>query len=263
MGQHQDKLKRDTILRANGQKVAIRTGVQGVAEASKDSDMIVVIDVLRASSTIITAIESGASSIFPMLTIKEARELAKRTPDSILAGERKGFRIPGFGLGNSPVEYTPETVRGKNIILTTTNCTRILERCKRLPSGKKVVIGALLNAWAIAELARKLIERGNSKISIIQAGTRGRQCQDDQICAEVLQIMIEHRTEQQLTSKLQSIMNLLLYSILSGTRHGKRLISMGFDNDVRYCSQLSVSSVVPVLSNNCEELARVTKGHDF
>jgi 2-phosphosulfolactate phosphatase len=249
-------------LTTHAKNVAIRTGVQGVAEASKDSDMIIVIDVLRASSTIITAIENGALSIFPTLTINGARELTKRIPDSVLAGERKGFRIRGFRLGNSPLECNPQTIRGKNIILTTTNCTRVLERCKRLPSGKKVVIGALLNAWTIAELARNLIEQENRKISIIQAGSKGRKCQDDQICAEVLQTMIEHRTEQQLTSRLQEIMNLLLYSILSGTKHGKSLIKIGFDSDVKYCSQLNISNTVPVLSNNREEFPRIIKSHD-
>jgi 2-phosphosulfolactate phosphatase len=249
-------------LPANGQKVVIRTGARGAAEASKDSDMIIVIDVLRASSTIITAIENGASSILPTLTIREARDLAKRTPDSILAGERKGFRIPGFKLGNSPLEYTPQVVQDKNIILTTSNCTRVLDRCKRLPSGKKVVIGALLNAWAIAELSRKLLNRGDSKISIIQAGTRGRQCQDDEVCAEVLQTMIEHKTEHPLTFPVQEIMNLLLYSILSNTRHGKRLTKIGFDNDVRYCSQLSVSNKTPELSHNDEGLVRIINNID-
>jgi 2-phosphosulfolactate phosphatase len=249
------------ILPENEQNVVIRTGVKGVTEASKDSDMIIVIDVLRASSTIITAIENGASNVLPTLTVREARDLAKKTSDSILGGERKGFRIPGFKLGNSPLEYTPEIVRGKNIVLTTTNCTRILDKCKRLPSGKKVVIGALLNAWTIAEMSRKILDQGSGKISIIQAGTRGRQCQDDQICAEVLQTMIEYKTEH-LTFPVQKIVSLLLYAILSNTRHGKRLIKIGYDDDVRYCSQLSISNMIPELSHDGDGPIRITNSND-
>jgi 2-phosphosulfolactate phosphatase len=238
------------ILSVIGRNVVIRTGVKGVAEASKDSDMIIVVDALRASSTIITAIENGASNVFPTLTVREARDLARKTPNSILAGERKGFRIPGFRLGNSPLEYTSQTVQGKNIVLTTSNCTRVLDACKRLSSGKKVVIGALLNAWAIAELSRNLLDRGNGRISIIQAGTRGRRCEDDQICAEVLQTMIEHESEYSLAPSVQNIVNLLLYSIMSKTKHGKHLIRIGYDNDVRYCSQLSISDIIPELSRD-------------
>jgi len=245
------------ILPASGQDVVIRSGVKGVAEASKDSDMIIVIDVLRASTTIITAIENGALSVLPTLTVNEAKDLAKRTPGSILAGERKGFRIPGFRLGNSPLEFTPRVVREKNIVLTTTNCTRILDRCKHLPLGMKVTIGALVNAWAIANVSRKLLNRGNGKISIIEAGTKGRKCQDDQICAQVLQIMIERETGQPLTSPVQNIVDLLLYSVLSRSRHGKRLIKIGYDNDVRYCSQLGISKIVPELSHDQRGVVRI------
>jgi 2-phosphosulfolactate phosphatase len=250
-------------LQTNGQNVKIRTGVKGIAEASKDSDMIIVIDVLRASSTIITALENGASSIFPTMTIREAKDLGKRISNSILAGERKGFRIPGFSLGNSPLEYTPGTVQGKNILLTTSNCTRVLDSCRRLPSKTKVVIGALLNAWALAEVSRKVLREGDGEISIVQAGTRGRQSQDDCICADVLHTMIENKTERVLEPPVQTIVNMLLYTVLSATRHGKRLIEIGYGNDVRYCGQLNISNVVPELSRNSEGLLRITKGPDF
>jgi 2-phosphosulfolactate phosphatase len=239
------------------QNVAIRTGLRGVREAAKDSDMIIVIDVLRASSTIITAIENGALSVFPTLTINQARELAKTVPDPILAGERRGLRIPGFTLGNSPLEYTPRTVQGKNIVLTTTNCTKVLEECKQLPLGIKVVIGALLNAGAMAELSRMLIEQDNGNISIIEAGTTGGRSQDDRICAELLLTMIECEAPPRLTPGLQNIVNLLLHSILTSTKHGKRLIRIGFKNDVSYCSQLSISNVIPQLCSDGGGSARI------
>jgi 2-phosphosulfolactate phosphatase len=250
-------------LKANGQNVVIRTGVKGIAEASKDSDMIIVIDVLRASSTIITALENGALSVFPTVTIREAKDLSKTISNPILAGERRGFRIPGFSLGNSPLEYTPRVVQGKNIVLTTSNCTRVLDRCGRLPSETKVVIGALLNAWAVAELSRKLLGQGIGKISIVQAGSKGRQSRDDRICADVLHTMIENKTERVFEIPVQSIVNLLLYSVLSVSRHGKRLIEIGYDDDLRYCCRLSISSVVPQLSRDSQGSLRITKSLDF
>jgi 2-phosphosulfolactate phosphatase len=254
VSQHQGNLKREIVLRQN---VAIRTGLRGVREAAKDSDMIIVIDVLRASSTIITAIENGALGVFPTLTIDQARELARTVPDSILAGERRGLRIPGFTLGNSPLEYTPRTVQGKNIVLTTTNCTKVLEACKQLSSDVRVVIGALLNAGAMAELSRKLIEQENGNISIIEAGTSGGRSQDDRICSELLLTMIECEAPRRLTPDLQNIVNLLLHSVLVSTKHGKRLIRIGFKKDVSYCSQLSISNVIPELYSHGGRSARI------
>ena len=121
-----------------------------------------------------------------------------------------------------------------------------------------MVIGALLNAWAIAELSRELLDRSDGKISIVEAGTRGRKCQDDRICSEVLQTMIEYEIENPLTPSVQKIMNLLLYSMLSNTEHGKRLIRIGYNDDVRYCSQLAVSNIVPQLSQSPEGLVKIS-----
>jgi 2-phosphosulfolactate phosphatase len=244
-------------LRENDEGIKIRVGVKGVEEAADLGDVIVVVDVLRASSTIITAMANGALSIVPALTVKQAKSIARTIPDSILGGERKGLRIPGFGLGNSPIEYTTSAVRNRNIVFTTTNCTRVLERCKQLPSTKEVFIGAFLNATAIAREAKKFSDQGNKGISIVQAGSSGKSSLDDLICAEMIKTMIQARDEQRLTHRMKDMIDLISYVVLSNTKHGKYLASIGFDEDLKYCSQVGIVTVVPRLERNRGTLPRI------
>nr|MDO8099875.1 2-phosphosulfolactate phosphatase [Candidatus Njordarchaeota archaeon] len=237
--------------------IRIRLGERGAEEAALDNDIAVVVDVLRASSTIITAIDNGALSIVPVLTVNQAREIARKTPNSILAGERKALPIRGFLLGNSPLEYTPEIVRGKNIVLTTTNCTRILERFRRLQSCSEVLIGAFLNATSVAGAARKLGKEKNRGVSLIQAGVGGKQSQDDLTCAELIKTMIEARRERRSTLTLRRETNLFIYAILSNTTHGKYLMKLGFERDVDYCSRLDETATVPKLCKADGTIAKI------
>src|SRR5262245_13937729 len=110
--------------------------------------MAVVIDVLRATSTIIHALAAGARSVVPCGEIEDARQMAIAAPRGtvLLGGERGGLRIPGFDLGNSPAEYAHGTVAGKTIVITTTNGTRALVRAKE---ARRVLIGALCNQSAV------------------------------------------------------------------------------------------------------------------
>ncbi len=105
----------------------------------------VVFDVLRATSSIITALAHGAAEIYPVCTIDEARALKASLADAVLGGERQGDMIPGFDIGNSPREYTDLTNR--RIVTTTTNGTVALRACER---AERVLVGALLNLGAVA-----------------------------------------------------------------------------------------------------------------
>jgi 2-phosphosulfolactate phosphatase len=224
-------------------------GERGAQDAALRNDIIVIVDVLRASSTIITAIDNGALSIVPALTVNQARKLARTTSNSILGGERKALRIPGFLLGNSPLEYTSEIVQDKNIILTTTNCTRVLESYKRLQPCSDVLIGAFLNMTSVAETAGGLGREKNKGISIIQAGVRGIPSEDDLTCAELIKNMIEIRKQRHFPIASRGMAGLSIYAILSNTNHGKYLMKMGFERDVDYCSRLDVTAIVPRLSS--------------
>jgi 2-phosphosulfolactate phosphatase len=137
----------------------------------------VVIDVLRASTTIAHALAAGAAEVIPCLEVEEARRLAGELPSGsvLLGGERRGMRIEGFDLGNSPSEYSPDRVAGKTVVFTTTNGTRAMLRCRQ---ARRVLIGAFVNATAVL---RELADQ--ERIDLVCAGTDGQVSRDDLLLA--------------------------------------------------------------------------------
>jgi 2-phosphosulfolactate phosphatase len=146
--------------------------------------VVVVIDVLRASTTICHALAAGARAVIPCLEVEEARQLAAQFPpgEAVLGGERKGLRIEGFDLGNSPSEYTPATVGGKTVIFTTTNGTRAMTQCR---GAARVLIGTFVNLsavyWEISQ-ARTCGE----PVHLLCAGTRRQLTAEDVLFAGAL-----------------------------------------------------------------------------
>ena len=145
-----------------------------------DGGTVVVIDVLRATTTIIYALAAGAKTIIPCGEIDEARSVAARfSPnEKILGGERGGAKIEGFDLGNSPEEYTPERVRGKTVVFTTTNGTRALLHAKR---AGQILLGAFVNSTATVQ---RLI--GQEMVHLLCAGTDGQPTDEDIMLAGML-----------------------------------------------------------------------------
>jgi 2-phosphosulfolactate phosphatase len=144
----------------------------------------VVIDVLRASTTIITALAHGAAGVRPVLTIDAARALAAdQGPRSgiLLGGERGGLRIEGFDLGNSPLEYSRDRVAGRPIVITTTNGTAALEASS---AAAEVLVGAMVNRAAVAARAWQLASaRGTPDVHLVCAGTDGQVTEEDVLTA--------------------------------------------------------------------------------
>jgi 2-phosphosulfolactate phosphatase len=147
----------------------------------------VVFDVLRATSTFVTALHNGAKAVIPVAEISEALALRQKQPGVLLGGERDGVKIRAdqtgggdFDLGNSPREYTPEKVRGKTIISTTTNGTRALRAC----AGAQTVLAAsFLNLTATAKFIRQLQP---AQILLVCAGTRENLADEDVLAAGAL-----------------------------------------------------------------------------
>ena len=147
----------------------------------------VVFDVLRATSTFVTALHHGAKAIVPVSEIAEALALRQKQPDILLGGERDGVRIRAaqtgginFDLGNSPREYTPEKIHGKMIVSTTTNGTRALRAC----TGAQTVLAAsFLNLTATAQFIRRLQP---AQIVLVCAGTRENIATEDVLAAGAL-----------------------------------------------------------------------------
>lgn len=137
---------------------------------------VVVIDVLRATTTIIHALAAGAKEVIPLLEVEEARQVAaKLGGQAVLGGERGGQRIEGFELGNSPLEYTPAAVGGKTLVFTTTNGTRAMLRCKQ---ARRILIAGFVNFSAVC---RELAEE--EQIDVVCAGTDGHVTREDTLLA--------------------------------------------------------------------------------
>lgn len=151
---------------------------------------VVVIDMLRATSVITTALSNGCAKVIPVVTVEEALEIAKADrKNTVLGGERKALKIEGFDLSNSPLEYTQDIVQNKAIVMTTTNGTKAIKGCE---GARDILIGALINGGAVA---RKLIELNNDVV-FVNAGTHGEFSIDDFICTGyIIDCMLKYLQE--------------------------------------------------------------------
>lgn len=147
----------------------------------------VVIDVLRASTTIVHALEAGAVEVIPCLEVDEARRVAADVGvgRAVLGGERHSVRIDGFELGNSPSEYTPCSVGGRSVVITTTNGTRAIIASR---PARRVLVGAFVNVSAVC---RQLLDE--EKVSLVCAGTRGQVSRDDVLFAGLVVDWLQRR----------------------------------------------------------------------
>ena len=159
-------------------KVDVYAVYKEVAERDIRERSVVVIDVLRATTTIVNAMVNGALKVIPVAEVDDAitvmRTLDRR--ESVIAGERNALPLPGFDLGNSPEEFTSEKVRGKSVVITTTNGTSALQAVR---NAGRILLGALINRRAVA---RTLAELGED-VCLVCAGTMGRFSADDMYCA--------------------------------------------------------------------------------
>lgn len=211
----------------------------------------VVVDVLRATSTVVTALACGCRAVIPAETVEEAWRLVDTFPDRaqvIVGGERGGLAPPGFDRGNSPREYTAG-VAGKILVLTTTNGTRAVRRA----GSDLVLVMGFLNLPAVVEY---IAHRAQS-VTVICAGTAGRFSWEDFACAG----MLVHYLEERGTSFTRGDGALAaaaayrswpddLPSLLGAGNHGRRLVALGLGEDLEFCGRAGVYAVVPVYRGN-------------
>lgn len=219
-------------------------------DAVKDK-IVVVIDMFRATSVIITAINNGCKKVIPYLTVEETLEESKKynKDEVILGGERRTVKIDKFDLSNSPLEYTKEIVKDKVVLMTTTNGTRALTKCLK---GKKIIIAAMINAKAVAE---KLLEL-NEDIIIVNAGTNGEFSMDDYICSGyIINTMLKEKNNVEITD-IAKTANMIYESnkgiieYVKEARHFSVMKSLNLDNDIEYCIKKSIIDVVPIYDGN-------------
>lgn len=205
----------------------------------------VVIDMLRATSVIITALSNGCSEVNAVLSVDEAFKICKSDRSRhILGGERKALKIDGFDFSNSPLEYTKEKVSGKKLIITTTNGTRAI---KGSIGAENILIGAVINGLAVA---KKAASYGND-IVFVNSGTDGRFSIDDFICSgyiidRILEINPEFElTDAAFTADYVYRQNKDILSFVKNAHHYKIVKKLGLDDDVNYCVKKDIINIVP------------------
>ncbi|TAJ11448.1 2-phosphosulfolactate phosphatase [Marinilabiliaceae bacterium JC017] len=206
---------------------------------------VVVIDVLRATSVMVTAFINGVESIIPVLTPEEAFAIkAQSSGPVILGGEREALPIPGFDYGNSPLSYTAENVKGKTLVMTTSNGTRAI---KAAEPAKELFIGSFLNADALVQhLSTK------EEICFVCAGTNGHYSLDDALCAgyiidglRCIQKDMELSDFALATATLYHDNKNNLNALTALGKHYCTLISKGYENDLNYCFSTGVTEILP------------------
>jgi len=224
----------------------------------------VVVDVLRASTTISSALANGAVCVVPVLSVDEARAAAVRPgmKGAVLGGERGGVRIEGFDLGNSPAEYTTERVNGRRIIFTTTNGTAAL-----LHSGRasRILVGSFSNLGAVCAA----VADDPRPVHIVCAGTRDEVSLDDCFVAGAMveRLMTAGRRPVSDDSALICLCAWRdamrpggpgLVEAMRASRGGKGLVNIGFERDVEFCAALDSTPVVPVYDAERGEITAST-----
>lgn len=213
----------------------------------------VVIDVLRASSTITTALVEGAKLIIPVYSTEEALvKVNTFNPNEVLlCGERNGEKISGFILGNSPLEYNSNQVKGKTLILSTTNGIRTIEMVK---AAKKIIVGSFLNVKAVAQYCLHYSE----EVILVCAGDRGALSLEDTVCAGMIVELCKNSVKRSDVQSDDSDIALRMYQefkndlfkMLKTSVWGKHLIKIGLERDLFYCSQKNRYPYIPIIKNN-------------
>ena len=210
----------------------------------------IVIDVLRATSTVVAALAAGAEAIYPVVSVEDAIKLATSLgrKDALLAGERRGHPIEGFDLGNSPADFTPESVGGKRVVMSTTNGTAALVAAS---VSERVLVASFLNLSAVAAAVGRA-----DQVAVICAGRDGRFSVDDALCAGMLVSRLADRLGVELELDDAGRAGLALASsftpdaeFLLRTASGRALAEIGLEEDVRWCARTDAFDLVPELTD--------------
>ncbi len=214
-------------------------------------DCAVVIDVLRATTTIATALAAGAEAVQVFADLEELQQVSAQWPQShrLRAGERGGQEMEGFDLGNSPLSYTPEQVQGKRIFMSTTNGTRALQRVQEAPV---VLTAALINLGAVVQFLR---DSSFETIWLVGSGWQGAYSLEDTVCGGGIAAGLEVGSHSQSLGNDEVLGSLALYhqwqsdllGLLKRASHGRRLLNLGqsYEADLLHCSTLSALQVLP------------------
>jgi 2-phosphosulfolactate phosphatase len=209
-----------------------------------EQSIVVVIDILRATSSIVYGIDNGAEAIIPVANVADCLAYANR--GFLLAAERNGSIVEGYDFGNSPFSYTKERVGGKTVVLTTTNGTKAMHMARS--RAKQVVIGSFLNLQALCDW----LKTQDSNVLLLCAGWKDQfNLEDTLFAGAVVNAIRSCFTEFDDSGVAAEDLYLLaksdLRAYISKSSHSHRLAALNIEEDVRFCLQLDLCTAIPVL----------------
>jgi 2-phosphosulfolactate phosphatase len=244
----------------------LHTLPQNVTPAELADSTVIIVDQLRASTTIATALAAGAECVMPFAEVDEtlaaARALGRQ--NVLLGGERGGKRIPGFDLGNSPAEYTPERIAGRRILFTTTNGARALHHAR---GARRILVGAAVNCTAVAQAVAP-----GADVAILCAGTDGVIAFEDRLAGGAIVEALARRGatwifNEPATAALDRWRRIgeearsrsvpledVFVERMTETDGGQNLIAIGQETDLARCAMLDSLDVAPELDHATNEL---------
>jgi len=231
--------------------VDVMFGAASVAPSDVAGRVVAVIDVLRASTSIATALANGARAVVPFESSEEVvtRSKAFARSDVLLAGERRMLPIAGFDLGNSPLQFTREAVEGKTLLMTTTNGTPAVNATS---GARDVVIASYVNYTAVLTMLRAAL-RGGTDIILICAGRERQFSLEDAGCAGRYASNVTKRLPDVELSDAAQACTLIdrrygdnILKLFKSSDHGRALSAAGFENDLAACAAIDAQPVLPI-----------------
>ncbi|MBL4707834.1 MAG: 2-phosphosulfolactate phosphatase [Flavobacteriales bacterium] len=212
----------------------------------KDDCVVVVIDIFRATSAICTAFDHGIKQIIPVATIEEAREYQAK--GYVAAAERNGEIVEGFDLGNSPFSYMNPELKGKELVLSTTNGTQAIEKAK---AANTIIIGSFLNLDAVC----RFLEKQNKNVILLCAGWKGRYNLEDSLFAGAVVNQLKNNpvftglSDSSIAAdQMYDLAKGDLGEFLKNSSHRRRLAKLNLEKDIDYCLQLNQIDLVPIFN---------------
>ena len=230
-----------------------------MGRVTQPGDVFIVIDVIRATTTLAVIFERGASRVFVAGSIEQARAAAQLHPNRLLCGERNVRPLPGFDYGNSPVQFSQLNLTGRELILTTTNGTRAFHDC---PTNTIRLAGSFYNAHAVTTHALQLAQERDSNIALVCSGEFDYFALDDAICAGYLVQTLQQQAESQTANvhlHESALAAIALYDayqplrLIEYARSAQSVIEAGLPEDVDFCMQTNLSSSIPMVVGSEEE----------
>lgn len=216
-------------------------------------DCAIAVDVLRATTTMASALAAGAEAVQFFSDINELLQTSEQWPEAkrIRAGERGGAKVEGCDMGNSPLDCTPERVQGRRLFISTTNGTRALQR---IQSSPMVLTAALVNRQAVVQ---HLLAHRPETLWLVGSGWEGSFSLEDTVCAgAVVHSLLEagHSSLADLAGNDETIGAIALYcqwqtnllGLLESASHGQRLLRLNLHDDLQYCSQTDILDILPI-----------------